>query len=140
MRSAKSSSHTKGLLEGTVRYENSNAEYNNTKIVSERRLKERKDNSANLTKRLLLGTVVGSTPLRSLRLSCKECGVSFCTFKKAINNVKSMEYVRFITHLSRSRNKIAITDENKTLVINLYNYVARECLYKKFTVLVEGQR
>ena len=51
-----------------------------------------------------------------------------------------MEYVRFITHLSRSLNKIVITDENKTLVINLYNYVARECPYKKFTVLVEGQR
>ena len=103
VRSAKSSPRTKGLLEGTLRNENSNAEYNNTKTVLER-LKERKDNSANVAKRLLLGTVVGSTPLRSLR-SCKEFGVSFRTLKKAINDVKSMEDVRFITHMSRSRNK-----------------------------------
>ena len=54
MRSAKSSPRTKGLLEGTPRNENSNAEYNNTKTVFER-LKERKNNSANVAKRLLLG-------------------------------------------------------------------------------------
>ena len=64
MRSAKSLPRTKGLLEGMLRNENSNAEYNNTKTVLER-LKERKDNSANVAKRLLLGTVVGSTPLLS---------------------------------------------------------------------------
>ena len=56
-----------------LRNENSNAEYNNTKTVLER-LKERKDNSANVAKRLLLGTTVGSTPLQSLRSSCKEFG------------------------------------------------------------------
>ena len=32
-----------------------------------------------------------------------------------------MEDVRFITHMSRSRNKTVITDETKTLVINFYN-------------------
>ena len=120
MRSAKSSPRTKGLLEGTPRNENSNAEYNNTKTVLER-LKERKNNSANVAKRLLLGTVVGSTLLRSLRSSCKEFGVSFRALKKTINDVKSMEDVRFITHMSRSCNKTVITDETKTLVINFYN-------------------
>ena len=94
------------------------------------RLKERKDNSANVAKRLLLGTVVGSTPLRSLRSSCKEFGVSFRTLKKAINDVKSMEVVRFIMHMSRSRNKTMITDETKTLVINFYNSVLHICPYK----------
>ena len=73
-----------------VRLENSNGEYNNTKTVLER-LKERKDNSANVAKRLLLGTVVGSTLLRSLRSSCKEFGILFRTLKKAINDVKSMD-------------------------------------------------
>ena len=53
--------------------------------------------------RLLLGTVVGSTPLRSLR-SCKEFGVSFRTLKKATK---------------------LITNQTKTLVINFYNSVAR---------------
>ena len=94
------------------------------------RLKERKDNSANVAKRLLLGTVVGSTPLRSLRSSCKEFGVSFCTLKKVINDVKSMEVVRFIMHMSRSCNKTMITDETKTLVINFYNSVVHKCPYK----------
>ena len=51
-----------------------------------------------------------------------------------------MEDVRFITYMSRSRNKTVITDVTKTLVINFYNSVARECPYKKSTVLVEGQR
>ena len=51
-----------------------------------------------------------------------------------------MEDVRFITYMSRSRNKTVITDETKTLVINFYNSVARECPYKKSTVLVEEQR
>ena len=46
-----------------------------------------------------------------------------------------MEDVRFITHMSRSRNKTVITDETKTLVINFYNSVARECPYNKSTVL-----
>ena len=64
VRSAKSLPRTKGLLKGMLRNENSNTEYNNTKTVLER-LKERKDNSANVAKRLLLGTVVGSTPLLS---------------------------------------------------------------------------
>ena len=45
-----------------------------------------------------------------------------------------MEDVRFITHMSHSRNKTAITDETKTL-INFYNSVARECPYNKSTVL-----
>ena len=137
VRSAKSSPHNKGLLEGMLRNENSNAEHNNTKTILGR-LKERKDNSANVAKRLLLGIVVGSTPLRSLRSSCKEFGVSFCTLKKAINDVKSMEDVRFITHMSCSHNKTVITDGTKTLVINFYNSVARECPYKKSTVLVKA--
>ena len=47
-----------------------------------------------------------------------------------------MEDVRFITYMSRSRNKTVITDVTKTLVINFYNSVARECPYKKSTVLV----
>ena len=80
VRSAKSSPRTKGLFEGTLRNENSNTEYNNTKTVLGR-LKERKDNSANVAKRLLFATVVGSTPLRPLRSSCKEFGVSFRTLK-----------------------------------------------------------
>ena len=130
---------TKGILEGTLRNESSNAEYNNTKTVLERP-KERKGNSANVAKRLLLGTVVGSTPLRSLRSSCKEFGVSFRTLKKAINDVKPMEDVRFITHMSRFRNKTVITDVTKTLVINFCNSAVHECPYKNSTVLVEGQR
>ena len=64
VRGAKSSLCTKGLLKGTLRNENCNAEYNNSKTVLDR-LKERKDNSANVAKRLLLGTVVHSTTLHS---------------------------------------------------------------------------
>ena len=136
VRSAKSSPHNKGLLEGMLRNENSNAEHNNTKTILGR-LKEKKDNSADVAKRLLLGIVVGSTPLRSLRSSCKEFGISFCTLKKAINDVKSMN-VRFITHMSCSHNKTVITDGTKALVINFYNSVACECPYKKSTVLVKA--
>ena len=51
-----------------------------------------------------------------------------------------MEDVRFITYMSRSRNKTVITDVTKTLVINFYNSAVHECPYKNSTVLVEGQR
>ena len=64
VRSPKSSPRTKGLLEGMLRNENSNAEYNNIKTVFER-LKERKGNSANIAKRLLLCTVVRFASLHS---------------------------------------------------------------------------
>ena len=64
VRSPKSSPRTKGLLEGMLRNENSNADYNNIKTVLER-LKERKGNSANIAKRLLLCTVVRFASLHS---------------------------------------------------------------------------
>ena len=51
-----------------------------------------------------------------------------------------MKHVRFITHMSRSCNKTVITGETKTVVINFYNSVTLECLCKKSTVLVKGQR
>ena len=58
------------------------------------------------------------TPLHSLRSSYKEFGVSFHTLNKTVNDVKSIEDVRFITYMSHCHNKTAITDETKTLVIN----------------------
>ena len=48
--------------------------------------------------------------------------VSFCALKKAVNDVKSIDEI--------------YNDETKTLVINFYNSVARECPYKKSTAFV----
>ena len=88
MRSPKSSPRTKGLLEGMLRNENSNAEYNNIKTVF-KRLKERKGNSANIAKRLLLCTVVRFASLHSEIIFW--CIISY--IKKAINDAKSMKDV-----------------------------------------------
>ena len=47
------------------------------------KLKMHKDNSANVAKRLIVGTIASGTPFSSLRSSSANLGVSFCTLKRA---------------------------------------------------------
>ena len=47
------------------------------------KLKMQKDNSANVAKRLIVGTIASGTPFSSLRSSSANLGVSFHTLKRA---------------------------------------------------------
>ena len=78
--SAKSSPRTKKILDGSIEQQD---QHKNAKRVIEK-LQMRKDNSANVAKRLIVGTIASGTPLSSLRTSSANLRVSFCTLKRAL--------------------------------------------------------
>ena len=118
---------------------NSSIEYTNAKAVINK-IKDRRDNSATVAKRLIVGTVIGDTPIRSMRSNCSELGVSFRTLKRAMNEMRGIEDARFITHMSRNRKSTILTVETKELVEQFFNSVGRECPYRKNTINVNGVR
>ncbi len=69
-----------------------------------------KDNSANVTKRLLVGTVASGTPLSSLRSSSANLGVSFRTLKRALLDFESIDNLQCITHTSMKRDSFVLRD------------------------------
>ena len=70
-------------------------EFQNSKRVINN-LRGRKDNSANMARRIIGGSVVGKTSNRPMRSNCKILGVSFRTLKQAIPHVNNFGHARFI--------------------------------------------
>ncbi len=134
--SAKSSPRTKKILDSSIEQQE---EHKSAKRVI-KRLKKRKDNSANVAKRLLVGTVASGTPLSSLRSSSANLGVSFRTLKKALLDFESIDNLQFITHMSRKRDSFVLTDSTRKLVLDFYEEVGRECPYRKSTVKVNEEK
>ena len=50
-----------------------------------------KDNSANIARRIIIGSVVGKASNRSMRSNCKRLGVSFQTLKQAIFDANNFD-------------------------------------------------
>lgn len=136
VQSAKSSPRTRNILDSSIEQQE---EHRNARRVINK-LKMRKDNSANVAKRLIVGTVASGTPLSSLRSSSANLGVSFRTLKKALFDLESIDNVQFITHMSRQRNSFVLTDSTRKLVLDFYEEVGRECPYRKSTVTVNGEK
>ncbi len=134
--SAKCSPRTKKILDSSLEQQE---EHKSAKRVI-KRLKRRKDNSANVAKRLLVGTVASGTPLSSLRSSSANLGVSFRTLKKALLDFESIDNLQFITHMSRKRDSFVLTDSTRKLVLDFYEEVGRECPYRKSTVKVNEEK
>ena len=102
-------------------------------------LSERKGNCANIARLIIIGSVAGKASNRSMRSNCKRLRVSFRTLKQVICD-PNFDNARFIFLMSRSREKTVLTEKTKMMVTNFYNKVARECPYRKSTVLVYGQK
>ena len=101
-------------------------------------LSERKGNCANIARLIIIGSVAGKASNRSMRSNCKRLRVSFRTLKQVICD-PNFDNARFIFLMSRSCEKTVLTEETKMMVTNFYK-VARECPYRKSTVLVYGQK
>ena len=101
-------------------------------------LSQRKDNCANIARLIIIGSVAGKASNRSMRSNCKRLRVSFRTLKQVICD-PNFDNARFTFLMSRSREKTVLTEETNMMVTNFYNKVARECPYRKSTVLVYGQ-
>ena len=131
----KSSPYTKHLESN---YKNPDIEeFQNSKRVKNS-FRERKGNSANIA-RGIERSMVGKASNISVRFNCQRLGVSFWTSKRAISDTNSLDNPRFITLISYSREKTVLTEETKMVITKFYN-VAPECLYRKSTVLVYGQK
>jgi len=133
---ARSSPRTRKILESSTEQQE---EHKNAKRVIEK-LKVRKDNSANIAKRLIVGTVASGTPLSSLRSSSANLGVSFRTLKRALFDLESIDNLQFITHMSRKWDSFVLMDSTRKLVLDFYEEVGRECPYQKSTVMVNGEK
>ena len=54
-------------------------------------LRGSKDNSANIARCIIIGSVVGKASNRSIRSNCKRLGVSFRTLKQAIYDANNFD-------------------------------------------------
>ena len=50
---------------------------------------------------MIIGTLVGQTPVTSMKANCAKYGVNFRTVKKAMNDIESIESYGFLYKMQR---------------------------------------
>jgi hypothetical protein len=131
-KSAKSSPRTKALVEKET------SSSFTPRILD--RQKGRKDNSANIVRRIITAAVVEEMPQKPLHERSKDIGVSIKTLRKSIKDIESMHILKFVDTMKKSRKSFVLTQSVKEKIVIFYNEQSRNSPNSKEMILVDGQR
>ena len=104
------------------------------------RLKGRKDNRANIVRRIITAAVVNEIPQQSLRERSKAMGVSIKTLRKSIKDLENMGTLNFVDAMKKTRKSFVLTQEVKDKIFTFYKTNSRNSTNTKEMILIDGQQ